>query len=66
MTKREGAIISAYTGVMVANSFSDIQEYGDELFGFPTYTHMYGDESFVKALKEKAKSDFMNLCATQV
>ena len=66
MTKREGAIISAYTGIMVANSFSDVQEYADELFGYPTFTHQFGNEAFANEFKEKSKADFMNLCATQV
>jgi hypothetical protein len=66
MTKREGAIISAFTGIMVANSFSDVQEYADELFGYPTFTHQFGDKGFAEEFKEKSKADFMNLCATQV
>jgi hypothetical protein len=66
MTKREGAIISAFTGIMVVNSFSDVQEYADELFGYPTFTHQFGDKGFVEEFKEKSKADFMNLCATQV
>lgn len=65
MTKREGAIISAFTGIMVVNSFSDIQKYGDELFGYSTFTHDYGGKNFTRRFKEKAKLDFLNLCATQ-
>lgn len=66
MTKREGAIITAFTGIMVTNSFSNLQEYADELFGYSTFTHQFGDKLFVEELKEKAKADFMNLCATQI
>lgn len=65
MTEREGAIISAFTGIMVCSSFSAIQVYGDELFGFPTYTHQYGDKEFTTKFKEVAKKDFMDLCANQ-
>lgn len=66
MTKREGAIISAYTGIQTCNSFSDIQEYGDELFGYTTFTHQYGDkEGFCAKFKELAKKDFLDLCASQ-
>ena len=60
MTKREAAIVSAYTGILIG-TFSDMQLYADKLFGYPTFTHEYGDIDFVKKLKELATNDFMNI-----
>jgi len=60
MNKRESAIISAYTGYLCGN-FDDMQKYADELFGYPTFTHQFGNIEFINELHNKAKNDFVNL-----
>lgn len=60
MTKREAAIVSAYTGILLG-SFGDMQEYADELLGEPTWTHQFGDADFADRLKELAKPDFIGI-----
>lgn len=44
LTKRQAAIIGAFTGV-TCGPFVDIQEYADEVLGFATFTHQFGDKS---------------------
>lgn len=58
MTKREGAIISAYTGIMVG-SFSDLHEYVEEIMGGPVFTHQF--PSLREKIKTSSKDDFMKL-----
>lgn len=65
MTKREGAIISAFSGILCGN-FASLQEYADEVMGYPTFTHQFGNKKFVDKLKEKSRNDFIELCNEQV
>ena len=60
MTKREAAIISSFTGILVG-SFAEVQKYGDEKFGRPTWTHEYGDRDFANKLKELSREDFLSI-----
>ena len=60
MTKREAAIVSAYTGIMIG-SFADMDEYAEELFGRPVWTHEFGTKEVVSKLKELAKPDFIGI-----
>ena len=58
MTKREAAIVSAYTGCLIGE-FSDFQAYVEEIMGRPIFTHelpMITDE-----LKEASKKDFISI-----
>ncbi len=57
MTKREAAIVSAYTGILLGE-LSDIHTYLKEIMGRPVFAHELGDEKFLKRIKEKAKPDF--------
>lgn len=58
MTKREAAIVAAYTGYLIG-SFDDLQRYADEKMGHTTWTHMFASEEFTKKLREKSKEDFI-------
>lgn len=60
MTKREAAIVSAYTGILLGN-FSDMHEYVEEIMGGPVWTHQFGDKDFVEKVKEKSKNDFITI-----
>lgn len=59
MTKREAAIVATYTGILIGDIY-DMKCYMSEIMGgIDIYTHMLADEDFVKAVKEKAKPDFL-------
>ncbi len=58
MTKREAAIVSAYTGFLLG-SFSDLHEYIEEVMGRPVWTHELANKEVMAELKEKAKPDFV-------
>lgn len=58
MTKRENAIVSAYTGFL-CGSMDYLYEYFDELEGRPVFTH---ELPYMKEKhKERIKEDFCNL-----
>ena len=58
MTKREAAIVSAYTGYLIGD-FSDFSAYAEEVMGRPIFTHEF--PSIADELKEKSKKDFMSI-----
>jgi hypothetical protein len=65
MTKREGAILSAYTGILLGD-FSSMHEYAEEKLGHPIFTHQFADELLVEQLKEASKQDFLDVIEGQV
>lgn len=58
MTKREAAIVSAYTGYLIGE-FSDFHAYVEEIMGRPVFTHEF--PSIAEELKKKSKKDFMSI-----
>lgn len=60
MTKREAAIISAYTGWLIGE-FIDCHSYIEEVMDRPVFTHEMGSKVFTDELHDKCKPDFMNL-----
>lgn len=63
MTVREGAILSAYTGILLCESFSPVHEYIECILGRPVFTHeipMLKDE-----IEEKSRGDFMEIIRQQ-
>lgn len=65
MTDRERAIVMAYTGIIMLNGekFSIFHEYVEEIMGRPVWTHEMGIDLVAEEIKEKAKPDFLELCA---
>jgi hypothetical protein len=62
LTRRQAAIIGAFTGI-TAGPFEDVQQLGDELMGHSTWTHEYANEKFVDELRERARPLFLAICA---
>lgn len=60
MTRREAAVISAYTGFMITKDFSDVHAYIEEKMGRPVFTHelpIIGEEK----IRELAREDLMKI-----
>lgn len=65
MTKRECAIIMAYTGIVtLPGDFNPYYKYIAEICGRDIYTHHLLDKSVINEIKEKSKADFLKLCET--
>ena len=60
MTKREAAIVSAYTGILLGK-FSELHGYIEEIMGRPVFTHELGRDTIVAEIKDKSRQDFINL-----
>lgn len=60
MTKREAAIVSAYTGILIGN-FSDLHKYIEEIMGRPVWTHELGREEIFDQIKNLSKNDFLSI-----
>lgn len=58
LTKEQGAILSAFTGLMVGN-FADFQEYAEKLMGRPIWTHQFADKELTAKIKEASREDFL-------
>lgn len=56
MTKREAAIITAYTGSVLCN-IEDFHSYVEELLGRPVLMHEIPE--LENEIKEKSKKDFL-------
>lgn len=62
LTKEQGAIIGAYTGVL-SGKFSDMHEYIEKIMKRPVFTHEMGNKDTAEQIKQAAKSDFLAICA---
>jgi len=60
MTKREAAIVSAYTGILIGD-FSDMHGYVEEIMEGPVFTHQMGNKEFCEEIKAKSKNDFISI-----
>lgn len=65
MTDREKAIVMAYTGICMlsGDKFHIFHKYIEDIMGRPVYTHELAYDAVEKEIKEKAKDDFLKLCA---
>ena len=62
MTKRECAIVMAYTGycMLSGDDLEIFDKYAEEKMGRPLYTHEY--YTLAKEIQKRAKEDFLELC----
>lgn len=60
MTKRECAIVSAYTGILCGD-FNEFHKYIEEKLGRPVWTHEFANKELWKVIQELSKEDFCNL-----
>lgn len=60
ITKRDLAILTAYTGYMFGK-FQDFHGYAEEILGQPIFTHQFAEKVIVEKLHERSKKDFLEL-----
>jgi len=60
ITKREAAIISTYTGILIGE-FSDVHKYIEKIMGRPVFTHELANKSFMEEIQEKSRDDFISI-----
>lgn len=64
MTKRECAIVMAYTGICMLSGedFRFFHKYVEDVMGRPVFTHEMGIREIAEKIKEKSREDFLALC----
>lgn len=60
ITKREAAIISAYTGYLIGE-FDEMHKYIQEKLERPVWTHEMASAELWEEIREKAKPDFISI-----
>jgi hypothetical protein len=60
MKKREAAIVTAYTGILIGG-FGDFRKYAEEIMKRPIWTHEFGDNNVTNKIKELSRNDFLNI-----
>lgn len=65
MTRREGAVLSAYTGIMLVKEFKDFHAYAEELMEHPIFTHEFASKELSAVLKERSTEEFNSIIVNQ-
>ena len=60
MTKREAAIVSAYTGILLG-AFEDLHEVVEEVMQRPVFVHEMGNKEIAAQIKGAAKPLFLEI-----
>ena len=60
MNKKEAAIVSAYTGILIG-SFDEAHKYMEQKIGKPLYTHELANKSVMEEIKNACEEDFINI-----
>jgi len=60
MTKREAAIVTAYTGFLVG-SMSGFHELAEELLDRPVWTHEFGSKEIMAEIKQAARQLYTSM-----
>lgn len=58
MTRREAAIVSAYTGYLVGD-FTDLHNYAAQLMERPIWAHELANKDLAAEISRRAKPDFV-------
>lgn len=68
MTKRECAIVMAYTGIcmLTGEDFTIFHKYVEEIMGRPVFTHELGVRNIADEIKERSRNDFIELARRAV
>jgi hypothetical protein len=60
MTKREAAIVMAYTGICIGE-FDEFHGYIEEILERPVMTHELAYKEIILEIREKSKQDFITI-----
>lgn len=66
MTKKEAVLLSAYTGFLLTNNFSDVHKFCEELLDRPIWTHEFASETVQKEIREKCKPMVIEMVKSEI
>ena len=55
MKHNEAVLVSAYTGFLLTQNFSDVHKFCEELLGRSIWAHEFADKSLLEEIQEKSK-----------
>ena len=64
MTKREKAVVGAYTGVLMGK-FDDMHAYIEEVMGRPVFTHELANKPTIEEIEDRARDEFLAICTAE-
>lgn len=64
MTKQESILISAYTGFMITETFSEVHSFIEQTLDRPVFTHELASTQLTNELREKLKPQILELIKT--
>lgn len=62
MTQEEKIIVSAYTGFLICDNFSNVHEYVEKVLGRPVWTHEFANERLQEEIRKAVKPDLARIC----
>ena len=65
MTREEAILLSAYTGFLLVQDFSDVHKFCEDTLGRSIWTHEFADKDVEKEIQNKLRPQIMKLiCST--
>ena len=61
MTREEAILLSAYTGFLLVQNFSDVHKFCEDTLGRPIWTHEFADRCVQKEIQAKLRPQIMEL-----
>ena len=61
MTREEAILLSAYTGFLLVQDFSEVHKFCEDTLGRPIWTHEFADEDVQKEIQDKLRPQIMGL-----
>ena len=61
MTREEAILLSAYTGFLLVQNFSDVHKFCEDTLGRPIWTHEFADCEVQKEIQEKLRPQIIEL-----
>ena len=61
MTREEAILLSAYTGFLLVQDFSDVHKFCEDTLGRSIWTHEFADQDVQKEIREKLRPQIMEL-----
>ena len=61
MTREEAILLSAYTGFLLVQDFSDVHKFCEDTLGRPIWTHEFADKDVQKEIQGKLRPQIMKL-----
>lgn len=61
LNKEQALAVMGFTG-FTTMPFGKFHEDVEKRLGYPVWSHQFGDEKFMKSIKELYKDDFISIC----